>query len=227
MATAGFTYCLADYICQSHIEKKPTEDYSIERSLNQASVGAFFAAPSLHVWHSLILPKIVKFCTKNISRVLVSVFLNETVLAGYFVSCLLFSFESLRKKSLEAGAENVKEKFLPAIESSMKFWTGISFVNYGLVPIHLRPVFVSCWSVVWQSYLSYLSNNQLKIESQEIIPEIKEEEISQSEINKSGIFAKIKESYSLISSFNYKLKSPLFKNEERGFLLTNEGTLIL
>ena len=164
MATAGFTYCLADYICQSHIEKKPVEDYSASRSLSQASVGAFFAAPSLHAWHSLILPKIVKVCTGNISRVLVSVLLNETVLAGYFVSCLLFSFEALKTQSVESGAQNVKEKFAPAIESSMKFWTGISFVNYGLIPVHLRPVFVSCWSVVWQSYLSYVSNNKLQVQ---------------------------------------------------------------
>jgi len=164
MATAGFTYFLADSICQNYIEKKQhvqaEEGYSYDRSLRQASVGAFFAAPSLHVWHSLILPKIVAGCTRNVTRVLVSVFLNETVLAGYFVSCLLFSFEALKMQSVEAGAQNVKEKFVPAIESSVKFWTGISFVNYALVLVHLRPVFVSCWSIVWQSYLSYVSNNQ-------------------------------------------------------------------
>jgi len=226
MATAGFTYFLADYICQSHIEKRPDQEYAVERSLTQASVGAFFAAPSLHVWHSLILPKIVKCCTKNITRVLVSVFLNETILAGYFVSCLLFSFESLKKRSVEAGAENVKEKFLPAMESSMKFWTGISFVNYGLVPVHLRPVFVSCWSIVWQSYLSYLSNNRLQIVAKEEVSSKIQTDFDESEIKKSGLLAKIKESYDL-TSFSPKLKSPLFMYEESGFLLTNEGTMIL
>jgi len=164
MATAGFTYFLADSICQNYIEKKhhveTQEGYSYDRSLRQASVGAFFAAPSLHVWHSLILPKIVAGCTRNVSRVFVSVLLNETVLAGYFVSCLLFSFEALKMQSVEAGAQNVQEKFVPAMESSVKFWTGISVVNYALVPVHLRPVFVSCWSIVWQSYLSYVSNNK-------------------------------------------------------------------
>lgn len=160
MATAGFTYFLADNICQHHIEKKDLQDYSPVRSLRQASVGAFFAAPSLHVWHSIILPKLVKVCTRNITKVLVSVFLNETVLASYFISCLLFSFEALKHMDVQAGVKNVEKKFVPALEASMKFWTGISFINYGLVPIHLRPVFVSCWSVVWQSYLSYVSNNR-------------------------------------------------------------------
>ena len=160
IATAGFTYFLADSICQRYIEKKDHQEYSSARSLRQASVGAFFAAPSLHVWHSIILPKLVKACTRNLTKVLVSVFLNETVLASYFISCLLFSFEALKHVSVEAGVKNVEKKFVPALEASMKFWTGISFINYGLVPIHLRPVFVSCWSVVWQSYLSYVSNNK-------------------------------------------------------------------
>lgn len=168
MATAGFTYFLADCICQNYIEKKESNEYSPIRSLRQASVGAFFAAPSLHVWHSLILPKLVKACSRSITKIFLSVFLNETVLAGYFVSCLLFSFESLKTMSVEAGAENVKEKFVPAMKSSMKFWTGISFINYGLVPIHLRPVFVSCWSVVWQSYLSYVSNNVMNKQTEVI-----------------------------------------------------------
>lgn len=161
MATTGFTYLLADGICQKYIEKKDLSDYSPVRSLRQGSVGAFFAAPSLHVWHSIVLPKLVKFCTRNVTRVLVSVFLNETVFATYFISCLLFSFETLRTMDMQAGAQNVQDKFGSSFKASMKFWTGISFMNYGLIPVHLRPVFVSFWSIIWQSYLSYVSNNNL------------------------------------------------------------------
>jgi len=175
MATAGFTYFLADCICQDYIEKRESGNHCFQRSGRQAAVGALFAAPSLHVWHSLILPKIVKGCTRTVPRVLVSVFLNETVLAGYFVSCLLFSFEALRTGSIEAGKDNVKNKFAPAMESSVKFWTGISFINYGLMPVHLRPVFVSCWSVVWQSYLSYVSNNKAVVLS-EVVNTVEEKE---------------------------------------------------
>src|SRR4051812_10021402 len=78
MATTGFAYFLADCIAQRKIEKKELKDHCAERSLRQASVGAFFAAPSLHVWHSTVLPRLVKACTKNFTRVLVSVCLNET-----------------------------------------------------------------------------------------------------------------------------------------------------
>ncbi len=162
MATTGVTYFLADYICQSQIEKKQSDDYCIFRSIRQGSVGAFFAAPSLHLWHSVVLPKLVKGCTKNVTRIACSVVLNETLFATYFISFLLFSFETLKTRSLGGGAQNVQEKFVPAFSASIKFWTWISLINYSFIPIHLRPVFVSCWSVVWQSYLSYLSNNMIK-----------------------------------------------------------------
>jgi hypothetical protein len=161
MFTAGTTYFIADNICQRFIEKKSSNDYSLDRSGRQAAVGALFAAPSLHMWHSSILPKIIKPIVGRFRGVLLAVFLNETLLASYFICALLFSFEALKKGDIQAGVQNVKEKFSSAIVTSMKFWTGISFVTYGLMPIHMRPVFVSCWSVVWQSYLSYVANNKL------------------------------------------------------------------
>jgi protein Mpv17 len=171
MFTAGTTYFLADNICQRYIEKKSSQEYSLDRSCRQSAVGAFFAAPSLHIWHSSILPKIIKPIVGRFRGVLVAVFLNETLLASYFVCCLLFSFAALKKGDLKAGVENVKEKFGSAIVTSMKFWTGISFINYGLIPVHMRPVFVSCWSVVWQSYLSYVANNKLKNTEKKVMVE--------------------------------------------------------
>jgi len=161
MLTAGTTYFIADNICQRFIEEKSANKYSLERSFRQASVGCFFAAPSLHIWHSGILPKLIKPISGRFKAVALAVFLNETVLASYFVCSLLFAFEALKKRDPQAGIENVKEKFSSAIVTSIKFWTGISFINYGFLPVHLRPVFVSCWSIVWQSYLSYISNNKL------------------------------------------------------------------
>jgi hypothetical protein len=163
MTTAGTTYFIADNICQLLIEKKSKQDYSYIRSCRQSAVGALFAAPSLHLWHSTILPSIVKPIVGKLKVVALAVFLNETVLASYFVCCLLFSFEALKKMDPKAGVDNVREKFSSAIVKSMKFWTGISVINYGLVPIPFRPVFVSCWSIVWQSYLSYISNNKLNL----------------------------------------------------------------
>lgn len=174
MATAGITYFIADCICQGKVEKKEIQDYSPLRSARQASVGAFFAAPSLHVWHSILLPKVVKFCTRNAARVMLSVFLNETAFASYFIICLLFSFETLKTMSVKAGADNVQTKFTSVLGASMKFWTWISIVNYSLVPIHLRPVFVSCWSMVWQTYVSYVSNNQ-KLQAEAALEKEREE----------------------------------------------------
>jgi len=161
MITAGSTYFLADCICQNYIEKRAEENHNYTRSMRQAGVGAFFAAPTLHVWHSMMLPKIVKGCTGFMTRLGLSVLLNETILAAWFVSVILFSFEALKDGDVQAGVDNVKEKFAPAISTSVKFWTPISIINYGLMPVHLRPFFVNCWSMVWQSYLSYVANNKV------------------------------------------------------------------
>jgi len=172
MATAGVTYFLADNICQRFIEKKSKHSYSLDRSCRQGAIGALFAAPSLHIWHSSILPKVIKPIAGRFKPILLAVLLNETVLATYFISFLLFSFEAVKKGNIRAGVENVKTKFSTAIVTSMKFWTGISFINYGFIPIHLRPIYVNCWSVVWQSYLSYVANNKITETNQNIVEKV-------------------------------------------------------
>jgi len=185
MLTAGTTYFIADNICQRKIEKKDAVKYSLERSLRQAAVGCFFAAPSLHIWHSSILPKLIKPISGRFKAVALAVFLNESLLGSYFICSLLFAFEALKKRDPKAGVENVKQKFGTAMVTSVKFWTGISFINYGLMPVHLRPVFVSCWSIVWQSYLSYMSNNKLTQTGTVIVEETQVEETKEDFIPQS------------------------------------------
>ena len=161
MVTAGTTYFLGDFVCQNLIEKKPGQEKSIFRSLRQGAVGLLFAGPSLHIWHSKMLPALVKPFTGRLTTLAAAVVFNELIIGSYFVASLLFAFEAIKKRDINAGIQNVKEKFPSAIIMSIKFWTGVSVLNFGFMPIHLRPVFVSCWSIVWQSYLSYVSNNQL------------------------------------------------------------------
>jgi len=162
MLTTGTTYFLGDCVCQNLIEDKSAREKSMTRSLKQGAVGMFFAGPSLHIWHSNILPKLVKPFTGRLSYLVAAVVFNELIIGSYFVASLLFAFEALKKRDINAGIQNMKEKFPSAILMSIKFWTGVSILNFGFMPVHFRPVFVSCWSIVWQSYLSYVSNNRLK-----------------------------------------------------------------
>jgi len=57
-------------------------------------------------------------------------------LAGYFVSCLLFCFEALKMQSLEAGAQNVKDKFvsIQCFQASLERMLSI-FIDAPLVPL--------------------------------------------------------------------------------------------
>ena len=162
MISAGIGYFVGDVVCQMYMEQQNSDTYDFKRSIRQALVGAFFAGPTLHLWHTLGIPRLNRYFPNRIPRVLASVFLHAAVLDAYLALCLLFLFESLRTWSVEAGIRNVKNKFVTAYVNSLKFWTGLSFISYGVVPVHFRPIFANVWTIAWQSYLSYVSNNKAK-----------------------------------------------------------------
>ena len=160
MATAGTAFFIADCICQRYVENKTTQEYSLKRSVRQSSVGVFFAGPSLHIWHTMIIPKIAQRFSSKPAKILASIVSTETAFGMYFVCSLLFYFEVLKTQSVEAGVRSVENKFWPTFGNSLKFWPFVSAINFSLIPIHLRSIFVNFFAIIWQTYLSYVSNNK-------------------------------------------------------------------
>jgi len=159
MATTSFIYFAGDFICQKFIEKKTLENYHYERTFKQTLVGTFFVAPILHNWHSRIIPLITKPLTSRFKVIAVSYMLGEGVLSPFFLASILFLYEYIKTYDAGAGKRNVKEKFLPTLVRAYQFWGGISLFTYSIVPLCFRPVFTSCWSLLWNIYVSKVANS--------------------------------------------------------------------
>ena len=54
----------------------------------------------------------------------------------------------------------MENKFWPTFSNSLKFWPFVSVINFSLIPIHFRIVFVNFFAIIWQTYLSFVSNNK-------------------------------------------------------------------
>ena len=133
MATAGTAFFIADCICQRYVENKSIQEYSLKRSVRQSSVGVFFAGPSLHIWHTMVIPKIAQRFSSKSAKIFASVVSTEVAFGMYFVCSLLFYFEVLKTQSVEAGVKNVENKFWPTFGNSLKFWPFVSVINFSLI----------------------------------------------------------------------------------------------
>ena len=183
MATAGFAFFVADVICQRFIEHKKGNDYSINRTLRQSFVGTFVSGPSLHVGHTMIIPNITKYFATRPAKVLVSMLISETMFNLYFACTLLFCFEFIRTMSVDSSLKEVELKVWSAFWNSMKFWPFVNIVSFSVVPVHFRPLFINFFSIIWQTYLSYVSNNK-PVDLSALVVEAEKEIVSDPEVTK-------------------------------------------
>ena len=64
--------------------------------------------------------------------------------------------ESILIDDIEA---KIRNKLPSIVQSSITFWGPINCITWYYVPTHLRIVFVSCVSLMWNSYLSYMQHS--------------------------------------------------------------------
>lgn len=82
----------------------------------------------------------------------------DQLLFGPFSLALFFTYNHLVEEGGFAGlAERFKTDFSNALKSSYKLWPFVQFVNFYLIPLSYRLIFVNIFAVGWSAYLSNLN----------------------------------------------------------------------
>lgn len=55
--------------------------------------------------------------------------------------------------------EKLEKNYTTALTSNYMLWPFVQMVNFKLVPLHHRVLFVNVISIGWNSYLSYLNSS--------------------------------------------------------------------
>lgn len=157
MITAGLIFGTADAVCQHFLEK--TNQFNYRRLFNMIFYGTFISAPLAHLWYCKVASNI---CSKvTTSRKLlpwVSMAADQVLYTPISLSAFLFMNEYLKDfKSLKA-LKNVREKFKDGMIANFKLWPPLVLINFALIPVQLRVLFINTFGFFWTIYLSYLQN---------------------------------------------------------------------
>ncbi|KAG6545853.1 hypothetical protein Mapa_012814 [Marchantia paleacea] len=120
------------------------------RAARMGSYGFLCYGPLSHVWYQTLdraLP------VKNTMNFLVKVTLNQIVL-GPVVIAIVFAWNAVWTNSLRELHNQYKYLALPTLMDGWKFWTPVTFLNFGVVPLEARVAFMSSCAVFWNFYLS-------------------------------------------------------------------------
>ncbi|KAL2630063.1 hypothetical protein R1flu_014749 [Riccia fluitans] len=120
------------------------------RALRMGGYGFLCYGPISYGWYNLLdhlMP------VKNTSNFLIKVALNQLVLGPIVVS-IVFSWNALWTNRLPELPGQLQRLAIPTLIDGWKFWTPVTFLNFGLVPLEARVAFMSSCAVFWNFYLS-------------------------------------------------------------------------
>ena len=116
---------------------------------------------------------------KRLSSVVVKVVLDQLVYAPFSIG-VFFSVASCGKGgNLQSIYSNLKEKteesFIETWAADCMVWPLVNFLNFRFIPIYMRPTFVGCAQLMWQTYLSTISHRECQKQQcvlNEILPSL-------------------------------------------------------
>jgi protein Mpv17 len=90
------------------------------------------------------------------AEILARVACDQGIFAPVFIGVFLGSMAALEGSS---PAEKLEKNYKTALLTNWMIWPFVQMVNFRLVPLEHRLLFVNGISIGWNSYLSYLNSS--------------------------------------------------------------------
>ncbi|KAK9865198.1 hypothetical protein WJX84_011265 [Apatococcus fuscideae] len=142
----------SDIISEDHVENARATD--LKRTARMGIYGTIFYGPFQHIWYGL-LDRI--WPTKQFNHFLCKLLANQFALGPItLVTSFAWTYTLLNKQDQLAG--KLRRDGLPTLQNGWKFWIPAASLNFLLIPLRLRVLFMSLCGVCWTGYLSNQSN---------------------------------------------------------------------
>ena len=156
MGTAAAIASLGDTSCQ-YITLGRYDNR--RRTLNQAGIACFCAAPMFHVYMKLVFPHLTT--PRFLSTVILRVLAHALLVTPYMQSVFLVGLRTLQTNSIQEGINIWKKKFLTLYMQALMFWPAATVLFYlGYIPLRYGNLWMDCFGLLWAIYLSYFNNKK-------------------------------------------------------------------
>jgi len=157
IATSGGLLMLGDVI-QQHIElhkglhTKGCYDWS--RSGKMLLMGLFHGGPRhyFYVYLERFIPG------RTISCAVKKVLCDQTIISPFVDSTFLYGVSIMESQTPAQAWMSLKEKFLQVYLCDWLLWPPFQMLNFTLVPLKFRVLFVNLMNLAWNTILSYFQH---------------------------------------------------------------------
>mmetsp|Transcript_11905 Transcript_11905/g.20675 ORF Transcript_11905/g.20675 Transcript_11905/m.20675 type:complete len:240 (-) Transcript_11905:220-939(-) len=164
--TSCGTNAFSDALCQKLVVGfNATEGVGpkmdVERFAHAAVTGIVWSGPVTHYWYNLLFGKITAPIKDPIVGLIVRIFLDAIIFSPVTVSGY-FAIRSILEGSGFAGVkEKLTTRLFTTVVGAWKFWPAVNVINFSIVPIPFRVLYMNVLSVFWSGYLTFVNSKKI------------------------------------------------------------------
>ncbi|KAK1598346.1 Mpv17/PMP22 family protein [Colletotrichum navitas] len=151
--TTGVLFATGDITAQQLVDKRGLEKHDLSRTARMALYGGAIFGPIATNWFKFLQNNVV-LKNKN-AEILARVVVDQGVFAPVMIGVFLSSMATLEGGSVQ---EKLDKNYKTALASNYMLWPFVQMVNFKLIPLQHRLLFVNVISIGWNSYLSFLNS---------------------------------------------------------------------
>ncbi|KAG7293215.1 Protein required for ethanol metabolism [Staphylotrichum longicolle] len=154
--TTSFLFAVGDVAAQQLVDKKGLEKHDLARTGRMALYGGetVVFGPAAATWFG-VLSRHVNLRSPN-ATILARVACDQGLFAPTFIGVFLSSMAVLEGSS---PREKLARNYSDALLTNWMIWPFVQMVNFKLVPLQHRLLFVNVISIGWNCYLSFLNSS--------------------------------------------------------------------
>ncbi|GBF87840.1 40S ribosomal protein S17 [Raphidocelis subcapitata] len=131
--------------------------YDAARFARLAAFSALIATPMAHYWYLFLDAAVFPDAPTCAAAVGLKVAMDQC-LQTPFGMALFFASQKLLEGRPGEALPDVQAKLLPALLTSFNVWVPAQLINFTVVPLDLRILYVNVISIAWTAYISNMAN---------------------------------------------------------------------
>jgi len=154
--TTLILFATGDVAAQQLVERRGAAAHDAARTARMALYGGVVFGPAATLWFRVLQRHVVVASSAN-ATIAARVACDQLLFAPTFIGVFLGSMAVLEGAS---PADKLRRNYWDALRANYMIWPFVQGVNFKLVPLEHRVLFVNFISIGWNCYLSYLANSK-------------------------------------------------------------------
>ncbi|KAG9249123.1 sym-1 [Calycina marina] len=161
--TSAVLFATGDTMAQQLVDKRGLKNQDLARTGRMALYGGAVFGPAATTWFKFLQNKIV-LPNKNL-EIVARVAADQTAFASTNLFCFLSSMAIMEGTSPQ---DKLNSTYWNALSSNWMVWPFVQAVNFKLIPLHHRVLFVNVISLGWNCYLSALNSKGSAVKAMDL-----------------------------------------------------------